>query len=283
MIKRMTIYQRLRTTLGLLILLLMLGFLAALRIEQARAQAESQNMQLADAEDRLLANVYLMNSSLRGVLLNPKDDPERTRRQDAEADLSVVMNSLQKQFADQPDLMRSLQTLRYFTQTKLIPFNRQSIDLLPPNAAAAAADYNRDFPAIRDQRDRLFDDLAKKIGSVKEAEAVHAQTVSLVGAGCIVVILLASLYVTSMQSAAVTGPLSHLAGSLERMRSGDFTERVTLDRADEFGVLGEGLNRLADDLSGLVGQVQDRKSTRLNSSHQIISYAVFSLKTKTYT
>src|SRR5258708_17492934 len=30
------------------------------------------------------------------------------------------------------------------------------------------------------------------------------------------------------------------------------------------------------------GQRQDRKSTRLNSSHQIISYAVFCLKKKTF-
>src|SRR5438552_18275484 len=31
---------------------------------------------------------------------------------------------------------------------------------------------------------------------------------------------------------------------------------------------------------GQTGEVQDRKSTRLNSSHQIISYAVFCLKKK---
>src|SRR5258708_21055514 len=33
-------------------------------------------------------------------------------------------------------------------------------------------------------------------------------------------------------------------------------------------------------ISNLVKRVQDRKSTRLNSSHQIISYAVFCLKKK---
>src|SRR5947207_9388051 len=41
--------------------------------------------------------------------------------------------------------------------------------------------------------------------------------------------------------------------------------------------------RLADegDLFGsLIGEAQDRKSTRLNSSHTVISYAVFCLKKK---
>src|SRR5258708_13305029 len=33
-------------------------------------------------------------------------------------------------------------------------------------------------------------------------------------------------------------------------------------------------------LNRVVDTIQDRKSTRLNSSHQIISYAVFSLKKK---
>jgi len=40
------------------------------------------------------------------------------------------------------------------------------------------------------------------------------------------------------------------------MRRGDFTERLALDRKDEFGILSDGLNRVADDLSDLVGQVQ---------------------------
>src|SRR5258708_10311711 len=37
---------------------------------------------------------------------------------------------------------------------------------------------------------------------------------------------------------------------------------------------------LHHELPGARGQGQDRKSTRLNSSHQIISYAVFCLKKK---
>src|SRR5258708_21385557 len=44
---------------------------------------------------------------------------------------------------------------------------------------------------------------------------------------------------------------------------------------------GVGLVDLFDEL-GLLELVLDRKSTRLNSSHQIISYAVFCLKKKKY-
>src|SRR5256885_6179897 len=37
---------------------------------------------------------------------------------------------------------------------------------------------------------------------------------------------------------------------------------------------------LADDLVARLGKTRDRKSTRLNSSHLVISYAVFCLKKK---
>ena len=49
------------------------------------------------------------------------------------------------------------------------------------------------------------------------------------------------------------------------MRQGDFTERLGLQRRDEFGILSNGLNRLADDLSELVGQVQ-RSGIQVNTT-----------------
>src|SRR5258708_19070548 len=44
--------------------------------------------------------------------------------------------------------------------------------------------------------------------------------------------------------------------------------------------IGEALPLVAEVLRGEPGPFADRKSTRLNSSHQIISYAVFCLKKK---
>ena len=54
---------------------------------------------------------------------------------------------------------------------------------------------------------------------------------------------------------AVTQPLSGLVNVMEGMRRGDFTQRIT--RHDEFGALGEAFNRMADDLTVLVGQMQN--------------------------
>jgi len=123
----------------------------------------------------------------------------------------------------------------------------------------------RGYPAVRERRDLLLADLKRQIGRVAEREAIHARTISLIGSASIAVIFLRALFVAWRQSAAVTVPLNHLVAVLEQMRRGDFTQRVTLERKDEFGILGEGLNRLADDLSVLVGQVQ-RSGIQVNMS-----------------
>src|SRR2546428_9884788 len=53
--------------------------------------------------------------------------------------------------------------------------------------------------------------------------------------------------------------------------------RQAIDCARQTVALLDGARRL-----DLLGQVSDRKSTRLNSSHDQISYAVFCLKKKKY-
>src|SRR2546430_12078349 len=64
------------------------------------------------------------------------------------------------------------------------------------------------------------------------------------------------------------------------MCEADLQRRIALEHAAENQACGGdgGIERIADQ----IGEV-DRKSTRLNSSHSQISYAVFCLKKKTNT
>src|SRR5437868_11506115 len=64
--------------------------------------------------------------------------------------------------------------------------------------------------------------------------------------------------------------------------AGDLFEADAIGHGDETAV-GDGVRAL-DGFPGamLIGAVLDRKSTRLNSSHVSISYAVFCLKKKNY-
>jgi len=141
----------------------------------------------------------------------------------------------------------------------------ETVKLLETDPGAAAAFYSKEYSGssagegksgLRKKRDDLLGSLYQQVGIVTRLEYEHAQYIYVV---CIVfagTLVIATLIVGRLQSTAVSEPLARLVETLERMRRGDFTQRVKLEQQDEFGVLGDGLNRLADDLSVLVGQVQ---------------------------
>src|SRR5947208_9142515 len=70
--------------------------------------------------------------------------------------------------------------------------------------------------------------------------------------------------------------------SFPTRRSSDLDRAGELSEAllQEYGNRADALYRVAE--TSRILDVSDRKSTRMNSSHQIISYAVFCLKKKTY-
>jgi methyl-accepting chemotaxis protein WspA len=64
---------------------------------------------------------------------------------------------------------------------------------------------------------------------------------------------------------AISRPLASLVEVVEVMRTGNFSQRLTLERHDEFGTLAEGFNRMIDDLTTLIGQVQ-KSGIQVNAS-----------------
>jgi len=200
------------------------------------------------------------SDAVRGLLLEPKNDAEknneRNRRHAAELSLAKHLDDLDLETKEKPEVQRAIKAVRDFTRLSLVPLYRQISDMTETNPVAALAQYRDSYPQVREQRERLLAELSQQVGLVKTAAFVRARTTVLVLSIGIVLILIACIIVGRFQSSAVTVPLNRLVATLERMRSGDFTERLALERKDEFGILSDGLNRLADDLSELVGQVQ---------------------------
>lgn len=64
---------------------------------------------------------------------------------------------------------------------------------------------------------------------------------------------------------AITIPMKSVISILEVMRSGDFSQRLNLERRDEFAHLEAGFNRMMDELTTLVGQAQ-KSSGQVSSS-----------------
>src|SRR5438270_10714203 len=76
-------------------------------------------------------------------------------------------------------------------------------------------------------------------------------------------------------------PRSTLFPYTTLFRSGEVPRLLQVPRTrDEIAALATTMNQLLRKLQGSLERERDRKSTRLNSSHSQISYAVFCLKKK---
>jgi len=104
-----------------------------------------------------------------------------------------------------------------------------------------------------------------------EADDSTRQIVSIVRSAelgliiCFAIALVLAILCGVLLFRAVTLPLGKLLGIVDHMRRGDFSERLTLERRDEFSTLADGVNAMADDLAGLIGQVQ-KSSIQVNTS-----------------
>ena len=263
--KKSTIWLRLNTAQAIIIFLLLVNAGLAFWVEKTLSTTEQRRSDLTGNRNRISYDINQTSGALRWLLIEPKNDDEKKQRTEAENDLKDVIDQLQSTFANQPGLVKSLKNLHDFSVGALHEFHNQTLELLATNPVAATTFYNQNQGAIRKLRDPLLSDLATKADQVKNDEAAHAKTIAVAGLICIILVFVACGIVGRLQSSAVTVPLNRLVSALERMRHGDFTQRVELDRKDEFGVLGDGLNRLADDLSVLVGQVQ-RSGIQVNTT-----------------
>jgi methyl-accepting chemotaxis protein WspA len=64
---------------------------------------------------------------------------------------------------------------------------------------------------------------------------------------------------------SITRPLGRLVSATDAISQGDFTRRMALDRQDELGALAQGFNRMTEELTALVGQVQ-KSGVQVNTS-----------------
>ncbi|MGI4816093.1 MAG: methyl-accepting chemotaxis protein, partial [Janthinobacterium lividum] len=81
----------------------------------------------------------------------------------------------------------------------------------------------------------------------------------------LIVIVIVAFFTGYFLLHAVTGPLDRLVEVLHVMRSGDLSQRLPLQRTDEFGKLEAGFNRMTDELTALVGQAQ-KSSVQVTTS-----------------
>src|SRR5262245_60999390 len=128
--KHMTIWQRLNTALLLLILLVLAGVGLALWVAEARSGGVHRSDQLSAARDRIYLDVVIMSEWMRGLLLEPRSDPDQKRRNEAEKDLGASLDSVQAAFPNSPDLVNSVTAFRTFALKTMSIFNSRVVELV---------------------------------------------------------------------------------------------------------------------------------------------------------
>lgn len=264
--KSITIRQRLNRALMLPILLLLAGVAGvALWMEASISRANERMSQVASARGRISYDVILIAESLHGFWLDPKNDNERRHWLEAERDLKIMISELRQDFGGQSGLMAAVQSAQEFVLNNGPGTLGRAVEMAQNSAEGARDYYNINYPAITSRRDALLRDLSEQSERVRDAESQAAQRVGRWGLAGILILVLTGAAVVFAQAGVLVEPLGQLVEALERLRGGDFTMRLAVNRRDEFGVLNEGLNHLAEDLSALVGQVQ-RSGIQVNST-----------------
>jgi len=248
--KKMSIWHRLNASVAILILLLLAGASLALWVEMARWDSIARNEKLVNLATQVQVKLEKISYSQMELLLDPNSEADKVASEITAKELVEVLNEIQKDYGQHEGLRNSLQDIREFVG-KTLPFYRQKETDLEE--------------ADRRRRDKMLEQFAKQVERAKAADSEGVRDVSVWAFLGMVLILAASVWTVWHQSAVVSKPLAQLTEALERMRRGDFTRRIEIEQQDEFGVVADGLNRLADDLSVLVGQVQ-RSGIQVNTT-----------------
>lgn len=268
---KLTFWRRINATLAFLTLLLIIAAGLAWWVEHYRHNTALERDELHSANAEIHLRLEEMNSALRGLLLDPKNTNDTALAADSSDKLNRLLASLQKEdspYYNNADLQKSLHDISTFVTLKFNPYQSKLVgtnSVQDTDPKAAIVQYAESYVGMDHELQSLLDKFDDEVNQIIRDSVESSHTVSFVGQFVVVILVIASAWVGFYQTSSVSQPLAELVEALERMRHGDFTKRLNMKRRDEFGVLADGLNRLVDDLSVLVGQVQ-RSGIQVNTN-----------------
>lgn len=88
-----------------------------------------------------------------------------------------------------------------------------------------------------------------------------------------VVSLIAAMVISVIFASGITKPINALLSSITKMKEGDFTAKCNIKTKDEIGELGEGFNKMLDEISNLIYKIQDISKNLGTSASGLASVA----------
>ncbi|SFB10919.1 methyl-accepting chemotaxis protein WspA [Collimonas sp. OK607] len=264
--KQWTIRQRMLVSFG--VILALMGFMAGITyLKLAAIEHETVSFQTDSIPGLELSTGIRSNwsqSYLLALQVIALDNPEQ-RKKDLTA-MHAYSETMDKLVADYEKTIFENEDRANFIAFKAtrVQYDRimsevLKLDELQKNAQARSLLMEQLEPAWQQGR-RVATQLRdfnqqSEVRSVDKIEAAVLVAKSTLLAA-LVIALAAALICGVFLLRAITRPMANLIAALEVIRSGDLSQRLNLNRHDEFQALETGLNRMSDELTGLVGQAQ---------------------------
>ncbi|MGE6138392.1 methyl-accepting chemotaxis protein [Aeromonas rivipollensis] len=221
-------------------------------------------------KNRLLANLEQQVSTTQETLKQQDPAPIAARlaiNERANKQMTELRKELERQLAGQEDAFGATLSLERSTGARL--------DALATLLSGPESLLARHLPLVEQsimlrnqsaQASRFIDSLLGELSELDGAidEQLHQSTA---GSGAILLWLRLGLCAGLLLSLglgalvlwhlvrAIRQPLHHILTTLKALSQGDMRQRVPLLRHDEFGQLAIGINALADEMSGMLGQI----------------------------
>jgi hypothetical protein len=230
--KTMTIWQRLHTTLAALIVLLLIGVGIAWWVENTRSKTQLRSDQLMNAGDHIRRGIVHLGDCVRWRTQSAPKQEQKKRVEELKADVISSVETIHTRYEEYPRLLAAAKAVSDYATRLADAFDKETKELadnaagtLNPAPAPASASA---LKPLLDQQKRLFDSFNEEILKASTAELGKSPAAAFIGGGCLLVILVSCVFVGRLQSKAINRPLSLLMEALERMRGGDFTQKVSL-------------------------------------------------------
>jgi methyl-accepting chemotaxis protein WspA len=262
--KKKTIGQRLHKSFAILFILLMTGVAAAWWVHYTCLRTSERSERLDGLAERMRRDVTHLGDLVRLSRARGDLGEAEGRINELGTDITNTAAIFKLEYGEYGGLLNAVEGLNKHV-AELIRLHENAVkELSETNPATAGARNVNGFAALAEPP-RLFAGFSDEIRKAQADEENIKAWTALIGGAVVLIVLVACLVVGRRQSTVISVPLTTLADALERMRRGDFTQRVNVDGDDEFGILGQGFNRVAADLSALVGQVQ-RSGIQVNTT-----------------
>ncbi len=267
----MSILQRMNLALGLMIVLVLTAAGLAFWVQESRTGAAFTREQLSATQYRLCYDLLVMTDCLRALAVDPKSTEESLRRNQAEKDFREQLRQAQM---DYPEIS-SLKALNSFTTQPgaFGAFQSKILDIARADSQNVMGTFNSEYVAVSRALDGLLADLDDQVKRAGNALSAKARLTSILGWTGILVMVVLAAAAGRMLLKTIAEPLKRLAAGVSAIREGDLTQRISTSRGDEVGIVGNGVNHLAEDLCEVVGQVRSTGASVIQSAEEMTAKA----------